>query len=257
MIFCFSGTGNSRFIAEQIGAGIGSEVIDIPKRMLAYKSGEPTAVKEEILGFVFPIYAWGPPQMVLAFIEGLDLSHTQIPYCFAIATCGEDTGKAMDVLRKALGFKGIGLDATYSIPMPNNYVTGSTLDSQERVRTLIEEAKSRLPQIVDEIKTLRSPVSRLHEGSFPRLKTQLINPLFNKHGIRPGGFFVQDTCTGCGICEKVCMTHTIHIEESTTGDKPKWGKNCTFCLACINNCPVEAIQYGKSSEGRGRYVFRG
>ena len=36
--------------------------------------------------------------------------------------------------------------------------------------------------------------------------------------------------------------------------KPVWDKDCTMCLACINRCPQEAIQYGKSTEKRGRYL---
>ncbi|MGI5933052.1 MAG: 4Fe-4S dicluster domain-containing protein, partial [Eubacterium sp.] len=30
--------------------------------------------------------------------------------------------------------------------------------------------------------------------------------------------------------------------------------HCTKCSACINRCPVQAIQYGKRTKKRPRYV---
>ena len=35
--------------------------------------------------------------------------------------------------------------------------------------------------------------------------------------------------------------------------KPSWGEHCTQCLACINLCPVKAIQCGKGTQSKGRY----
>ncbi|SUY47595.1 4Fe-4S ferredoxin [Clostridium putrefaciens] len=38
---------------------------------------------------------------------------------------------------------------------------------------------------------------------------------------------------------------------SATGNS--WGEDCTECLACLHLCPVQAIQYGKGTESKGRY----
>jgi NAD-dependent dihydropyrimidine dehydrogenase PreA subunit len=35
--------------------------------------------------------------------------------------------------------------------------------------------------------------------------------------------------------------------------KPFWGNNCTHCMACINRCPADAIEYGKGTIGKPRY----
>lgn len=38
--------------------------------------------------------------------------------------------------------------------------------------------------------------------------------------------------------------------------KPIWlRRKCMQCCACINRCPVSAIQYGTSTRNGGRYVF--
>lgn len=35
--------------------------------------------------------------------------------------------------------------------------------------------------------------------------------------------------------------------------KPFWNGNCIDCMACINNCPRNAINIGKSTIKKGRY----
>lgn len=256
MVFYFSGTGNSKFVAKTLAEGLDLSLESIPDFMGMPEKGRGVTVKEEPLGFVFPIHAWGPPQMVLDFIETLDFSHVTIPYCFAVATCGEDCGKALEVLRVALAFKGVPLHSAYSLTMPNNYIIDYRIDSEERVSQLIEDAKISMEGFLADIRAKKSPVVAVTEGAFPRVKTKLIHPLFKRFGINPKGFLALDTCTACGLCEKACMTANITMSEAELTVKPKWGKNCTFCLACINICPVEAIQYGSKSEGNGRYFFK-
>jgi formate hydrogenlyase subunit 6/NADH:ubiquinone oxidoreductase subunit I len=64
-------------------------------------------------------------------------------------------------------------------------------------------------------------------------------------------------CTGCGICEKVCLSQKIKMN----GDKPVWQKGvlCYMCYACVNDCPRHSIQindipYVKSyTRQNGRY----
>ena len=38
--------------------------------------------------------------------------------------------------------------------------------------------------------------------------------------------------------------------------KPVWhGKSCAHCMSCIQNCPVEAIEYGQITQKKNRYRF--
>ena len=72
MIFYFSGTGNSRWVAESLGKRLGDAVEDIAD--VKIEKEEYTLPEGEILGFVFPVYAWAPPTIVMDFISLLRLS---------------------------------------------------------------------------------------------------------------------------------------------------------------------------------------
>ena len=69
MIFYFSGTGNSLYAAKSIAEYNGEKLISIASIMKS-KDGcyEYNLTKDEVIGFVFPIYAWAPPKMVISFI---------------------------------------------------------------------------------------------------------------------------------------------------------------------------------------------
>ncbi len=61
---------------------------------------------------------------------------------------------------------------------------------------------------------------------------------------------IGDYCVACGCCVKVCPLGNIRLENR----RPVWGKNCTHCMACIAKCPVEAIEYGKATKHKQRYL---
>ena len=58
-------------------------------------------------------------------------------------------------------------------------------------------------------------------------------------------------CVGCGKCAQLCPLNNVHLENS----RPQWGDHCTHCMACISICPVQAIEYGKGTEGKNRYYL--
>ena len=58
--------------------------------------------EDEKIGFVFPIYSWAPPAIVLNFIRQLSLKGYKRQYLFFVCSCGDDTGLTQQVLEKAL-----------------------------------------------------------------------------------------------------------------------------------------------------------
>ena len=249
MIFYFSGTGNSSYVAHKIAKNNNEQVISIPQEMKQGKdSYEYNLQEEEIIGFVYPVYAWAPPKMVIDFISKLTLHNYKNNYLFSIATCGANIGNTMGVLQEALKKKGLALQSGFSLVMPNNYIIMGDVDSEKKVAEKLSQAEERLAMINQVLAKKQTGIFQLEKGKLPLFLTGLINSLFNKHGMDSSKYYATDACTSCGLCERVCLTGTISVNK-----KPVWGANCTQCLACIHRCHTRAIQYGKGTIKKGRY----
>jgi len=242
MIFYFSGTGNSEWVAKQIAEGTGDTTVNIIE-ILRDKKSIPDFTANEKIGIVFPIYAWGAPEPVLQFVKMLKTNKEN--YLFAIATCGDEAGNAMGRLNKSFP-----LNSCWSVAMPNNYIIMYDVDSAELVKQKIDGAKVKISVICQDIISGRS-VQDVSNGSMPFFKSAIINPFFKIYANNTKKFKVEKACTSCGLCEKLCPLGTISMKDG----QPVWGKSCTQCLACISHCPVKAIQYGSSTQNKGRYVF--
>lgn len=249
MKFYFSGTGNSLYVAKNIGSK-DEKLISIAKLMNEGKEEYKFDLKEnEIIGFIYPIYAWGPPKMVIDFINKIKINNFNDNYVYAVATCGENIGNSMKILDKALIHKGMKLNSGFSIVMPNNYVILGDVDSKEREQDVLEKSKEKIKEINSVIENREKDVFKIVKGPIPSILTSIVNPLFTKNATSTEKFYADDNCNSCGLCEKVCNSNTIKVNE-----KPTWGKECTGCLACLHLCPTRAINYGKGTEKKGRYV---
>jgi NAD-dependent dihydropyrimidine dehydrogenase PreA subunit/flavodoxin len=249
MIFYFSGTGNSLQVAKSIAEHNDEKLISIASEMNNKNDVFEYNLKDnEVIGFVYPVYAWGPPKMVINFIEKLELNNYKDNYIFSAATCGENIGNTMKVIAASLKKKNLNLNSGFSISMPNNYIIMGHVDSKEIEDKKLLSAEETLKNINNVIKERKKDIFQVVKGLMPGILTSVINPLFNKGAMNTKKFYANDRCTSCGICESVCNCKTIKVEG-----KPKWGKECTQCLACIHLCPVSAIQYGKGTESKGRY----
>ena len=250
MIFYFSGCGNSKHVAETIAAGLNDTTIFIPE---AAREGryEYELAEGERLGFVFPIYSWAPPQLVLDFVKKMQLK-AKPDYLYFACTCGDNCGLTEKVFRKAVEEKGWHLSACFSVQMPETYIgmPGFKLDTEKNAQLKIDRADDtmmrNIPRLID-----NECFSEIVKGSLPWLKTYLVNPGFNKYATDDSKYRVTEACIHCGKCVETCPLKNITLEDG----HPKWHGHCTMCMGCYHHCPVNAIQYGKATEGKGQYYF--
>ena len=250
MIFYFSGCGNSRHVAETIAAGLNDTLTFIPEA--ARKSLYDYDIAEgERLGFVFPVYSWAPPKLVLDFVEKLQMEKPR--YIYFVCTMGDECGFTEKIFRKAIEQKGWSLSACFSVQMPETYIgmPGFKLDTPENAQRKIDNAndllKRNIPRLIN-----KESFSEIIVGSLAWLKTYLVNPGFNRFATDDSKYHVTEACIHCGKCVETCPLKNITLENG----RPKWQGNCTMCMGCYHHCPVNAIQYGKATVGKGQYVFR-
>ncbi|MBR6878700.1 MAG: EFR1 family ferrodoxin [Bacteroidales bacterium] len=250
MIFYFSGCGNSRHVAETLATGLNDQLVFIPEAERE-KRYEYTLAEEERLGFVFPIYSWAPPKLVLDFIGKMNLN-AKPSYVYFVCTCGDNCGQTEKVFRQSLESKGWKLAACCSLQMPETYIgmPGFKLDTKENAQRKIANADAKietlLPRLLD-----KEPFSDMIVGGMAWLKSKLVNPGFNRFATDDSKYRSTEQCIHCGRCVEVCPLKNITLEEG----RPLWHGHCTICMACYHHCPVNAIQYGKSTEGKGQYYF--
>ncbi|WP_446897068.1 EFR1 family ferrodoxin [Clostridium sp. LBM24168] len=167
---------------------------------------------------------------------------------YAVATCESETGFAFTWLKRH-----IRVDSCYSVRMPNNYVLlGFDIENEISQRRKIAAAKIELETIGDSILG-RQKEKRILPGPLPLLTSFVIAPIFPlSRSYRK--FHADGKCIGCGKCEAVCLISDIRMDKG----RPAWQhKRCMQCCACINRCPVKAIQYGDVTQNSGRYIFPG
>ncbi len=252
MIFYFSGTGNSLWVAKQLKAKYSDNIISIADELKKDASPLTYSLKEnEKIFFVFPVHSWGPAVLVLSFINKLTFKNYTNQPVYTICTCGDNCGFTDKIIREALQKKSINLTHTYSLQMPNNYILmkGFGIDSKETEKEKLSQSPALLKNITDDI-DLKGNHDIYTRGIHPFLKSRIVYPLFRKYAIGKNKFYATDECISCGLCESVCPTGTITLHDG----KPLWGNNCVQCTACIHRCPVKAIEYGNITQSQGRYT---
>lgn len=253
MIFYFTGTGNSLAAAQIIAQETNDLLVDIGAAY-KYKDFDFTLSQGEQLGFVFPTYAWGTPPIIDAFIERAHFRtgnrETFAPdYCFAVITCGAFVGNTARFFSDKLREKqGINLDASFSVTAVDNCTYLSAPVEGEKRAQKIAAADNAAKAIAQRIAS-REKVYAEYRNPFG-----IFMSLFNNKDEKPRStkpFHTLPTCIHCGQCADLCPTNTITLIEGV----PRWTElGCTQCLACLHRCPVNAIQYGKKTEMRGRYI---
>jgi ferredoxin len=245
IIYYFSGTGNSYSIAKQLWQSLEKcELIPIAK---IWQEPRINAHADNI-GFVFPLYYWGLPRLVKEFVEKLNFQGSKYLYA-VISRAGYEDGIPLIQLEQIFAKKSIHLNAGFFIQMPNNYILGYKVDSESENQILFEQAKSKIENILNYVHAQKNNL-QLEELTNINSHTEKLNRDFHESVLESDKiFYVDDNCTGCGICEQVCPVKNILISEL----KPKWLHQCQQCLACINYCPEEAIQYGRKTLKTGRY----
>ncbi len=247
MILCFSATGNSRYVADRIAAATGDAVRD----MAACLAAEETSFdlpEGEAVGIMGPTYSWGLPSLVEDFLQRLSFDR-QPAYLWHLSTYGTTTGAAGHFAANILTKRGYGVDAFFSVKMPDTWTVLFDLSDKEKVARQNEAAE---PQIDEAIRRILAR----DRGDFianktPASLTRVAHSLGYPPMRRTAKFEVTDACVGCGACAKKCPVNAIEL----AGKRPTWvNPTCVGCLGCLHRCPKYAILRGKGTARHGQYA---
>lgn len=247
MILFFTGTGNSEYCARFLAKALGDEVLDLSQRIRSKDFSPLESEKSWVI--CAPTYAWRIPYVVTELLKKTELKGSKEVYF--VMTCGGQIGKAEKYNLALCNKTGKVYKGTAKVKMAENYLAMFEVTDEKEEELLMKEADKNLETVAALIAKGES-LSAVKESALGVILSGKVNEMFNKYYLRDEKFTVKENCISCGICEKKCPLGNIEIKDG----KPFWKGNCTHCMACICHCPQEAIEYGKKSEGKRRYLCR-
>lgn len=229
VIYYFSGRGNSLKTTLDLSRRL-EDTIVIPIR-----DGVRTdhAEDAETIGIITPVIDFGVPAYVLRFIDRLQAANKDV-YIYAVITNGGMPCAAAEQLRKRLKRNGLALSAEFPLTFGLGWSASEEwLGQIDRIAALIRQKQGEKSNITwkDLLFTLANHLAK-----------RLIPSEDRK-------FSLNEKCTGCGVCEKICPANNIRL----TNGKPVWMHSCEQCAACFNWCPSEAIE-GKNLAARTHFT---
>lgn len=243
LILYFSGTGNAAFVSEIIAQELYNRGIDTDTYSIEEKAA--TEIKENSYDFLIlgcPKYYECPTFDFERWLKkNLTISDHTIP-AMMFVTQVSPMATRWNSMKKMLFRKGYCLKVTKSFPIANNMTIFDIFPPTEetRIGENIDRIRASVPNLVDDFLNGRENMEKVGVflGMTEKLVAILAEKLLNAFGIK---YSASEKCTGCSLCEKKCPRKNIKM----TGDRPDFGKNCMFCMRCINKCPVNAILYNK------------
>jgi len=264
-IYYFSGTCNSLFVARELQKKLpGSRLIPIVS--LLQQDLIPTTA--DTIGIVCPLHGMTIPVPVKKFIEKIRSKSS--PYIFAVVTRGGTDCYAFSAMNKILRPKGFLISGQFILNMATNdpkfevydIPTGEELDKKKiEIQKELDVIQEKiLNRKIIEAKDVPLDGLKDHYSIFAAWVMKhlilLAMRVAEKFGVNDY-FYSDDKCTGCGTCERVCLSGKIRLVDH----KPVWVNEagCHLCYACLNFCPRQAVQiktkwYMKSyTPQNGRY----
>ena len=222
MVLYFTGTGNSRHIAERIAHALNDTLISLNDRI---KSGDitPLAVNGRLV-LVMPTYAWRIPRIVRDWLDKTELRGSRDIYF--VMTCGSEIGNAGSYIEKWCRSKGFVFKGCAEVVMPENYIVMFKAPSPKDEAEIIVRANGTIDSIAADIKSGKSfakPPVKLAD----RVSSGIVNRAFYPMFVKAKKFRAGNACIGCGKCAALCPTKNIRID----GGRPVWGDSCTHCMA--------------------------
>ncbi len=133
--------------------------------------------------------------------------------------------------------------------MPSNYIPWGGAIGREKQQKKFNEALDKISRIAASIRAKEEKAPEKGPAWQNIFFSAIYRLSFSQVPKMDKSFLIDEKCTSCGICEKICPAQNI----LTINGKPIWQHHCEQCFACLHWCPQKAIQYGKHTAGRTRY----
>jgi ferredoxin/flavodoxin len=236
-VYYFSGTGNTRIVAEFVARAFRMNHIDVELVRIRDVLKGKTQIQDrdpDLIGIGYPILGFGMPRIVDEFIALLPQSQGKRIFLFMTASdfVAVNNGASKKAI-KALRCRGYDVFYERIICMASNWMVKYP---DALAKQLYYTAEIKAGNMCQEIlsgkkRTLRlDPITRavmelVHAGE------ELSARLFGRM------LAVTDACTHCDTCVANCPADNIRRQNG----RIRFGWNCLWCMRCVYACPQQAI----------------
>lgn len=233
MMLYFSGTGNSKYIANLFGKKMGTRCYSIEEKIDFEKEIE----KHETIAFCYPIYGSCVPRIMREFVSkhAEKLKYKKlIIFCTQLMFSGDGARVFTDLLPNDYG------EVIYAqhFNMPNNIcnIKVFPVKNGDEIKKYIKAADKKMERVCSDLKKgkikkqgfnkISKFIGKSQSGHWPDMEEK------NKGSVK-----VDNDCINCNLCVKLCP-----MKNLSTSDKGiVQNDNCIICYRCVNACPKCAI----------------
>lgn len=235
IVFYFTATGNSLFIAKQLSDSPLSIPQELKKTDLTYEADE--------IGFVFPDYAAAVPVIVREFVEK---ARFKASYIFSVITFGNASVNVAEWWNDWAKAKGLNNNYINTILMVDNYLPVFDMNEQIKIDKKTDE---NMAGIISDISGHKDFIAPSEMGWFTK---EMLQGMQDMHFSQKSEQLIKldaDKCIQCTTCTEVCPRGNFSL---ASGGLQISGK-CEFCLACVQNCPQHALSLERERNKEARY----
>jgi len=245
LILYFSGTGNSKYVAELFAHNTSAACHSIEEGAEFVS----LIADSDTIAFCYPVYMSRVPRVMREFaVQHMNALKAKkiIIFCTQFLLSGDGARAFAALFPK--GHVSVIYAEHFFMPNNVNNVAILPIANDKAVKKCMVKAEHKMHKVCDDIKN-------------GKVKRRGFNPLGRLLGLPQGVFMsaterlanksirINDDCTDYGISVKNCPTkNLISIDGKITHNH-----NCTMCYHCINKCPKKSINVVFRGKVRKQY----
>ncbi len=242
LMIYFSGTGNSKYIAELFSKNMPCDCHSIEENLDFFD----IISQHETIAVCYPIYGSCVPRNMREFVEKHNkvLKHKRlIVFCTQALFSGDGAKQFANLLPNC--------HVIYAehFFMPNNICNIKFMPITEFERKLrLKSANKKLKKIIPKIRL--HVVRRKGWSKFSRkLGAMQRNHFMPEEDNYRKTFKTDESCNGCGLCTKHCPSDNLEMIGRHVIQK----NNCVLCYRCVNLCPTRSARVLLRSKPKKQY----
>ncbi len=247
-IFYFSGTGNSKNVAQWMSSAASKYDIESSINNIAEieHNSIPPVPNDSLIVFVSPVHGFNYPPVMLNFIarfpkgkNNVVLMDTRAGLLIGNFNLPGLSGAAFLFSSLILELKGYSITGIKSVDLPSNWMSLHPGLNDRTIRILHERHKAKVMDFGDKVFSGKKVYIPFYELVLDILVSPVsIGYYFAGRFLFAKTFYASGDCNNCDLCVKNCPVKAIIKVDN----RPYWTFKCESCMRCMSNCPKRSIE---------------